>query len=221
MQITPRLHAFLWDSMTANNCNTYFIDGPTRILIDPGHTAHFDHVLHGLDQLGVDLADIGLIICTHAHPDHIEAVQLFKDLQALTAIHVQDWSLAKQMEEQIHSLLKLNLDDFAPDFFLSDGELHIEDLVLKVIHSPGHSPGSIALYWPEEEALITGDVLFEEGVGRTDLPGGNGKQLKESIDALSQLNVATLLPGHGPLIQGKNNVKLNFKQLQQVWFQYI
>jgi len=71
MRICHQLHAFLWKSMTVNNCNTYFIDGPTRILIDPGHVAQFDHVVHGLKELGLTPKDIDLIICTHAHPDHI------------------------------------------------------------------------------------------------------------------------------------------------------
>jgi glyoxylase-like metal-dependent hydrolase (beta-lactamase superfamily II) len=221
MQIHPQLHAFLWDSVTANNCNTYLIDGPARVLIDPGHMAHFNHVRQGLANLGLDLPDIDLILCTHAHPDHIEAVQLFKDLPTLTAIHNRDWTLAKQMEEQINSLLNLNLEDFAPDFFLTDGDLEVKGMHFKVIYSPGHSPGSVAFYWPGAEALITGDVLFAGGVGRTDLPGGNGHQLKESILALSEIAAASLLPGHGPLIQGKSDVRMNFKQLQQVWFQYI
>jgi glyoxylase-like metal-dependent hydrolase (beta-lactamase superfamily II) len=125
------------------------------------------------------------------------------------------------MEEQINSLLNLNLEDFAPDFFLAEGNLQVDKLALEIIHTPGHSPGSVAIFWPEEEVLFTGDVLFAEGVGRTDLPGGNGHQLKESIVTLSKRDSTAVLPGHGPLIQGKADVRMNFKQLQQVWFQYV
>ena len=75
MKIADNVYAFIWESMTANNCNTYLIDGPTRILIDPGHIDLFDHVRSGLEELKITLDDVGLIICTHGHPDHIESVQ--------------------------------------------------------------------------------------------------------------------------------------------------
>ena len=57
MKIFESLHAFIWESMTVNNCNTYFIDGPTRILIDPGHLSYFNHVKTGLADLSVSLED--------------------------------------------------------------------------------------------------------------------------------------------------------------------
>lgn len=62
MKITENLHAFVWESMTTNNCNSYLIDGPTRVLIDPGHSRLFDHVELGLKQLGLTISDIGVII---------------------------------------------------------------------------------------------------------------------------------------------------------------
>ena len=76
MKITNNLHAFVWESMTTNNCNSYLIGGSARVLIDPGHSRLFDHVELGLKELGLTTSDIGLVICTHAHPDHIEGVQL-------------------------------------------------------------------------------------------------------------------------------------------------
>ena len=90
MQVFDNVHAFIWDSPTANNCNTYLIDGPTRILIDPGHLSLFDHVLSGLENLSLGIEDLGLVICTHAHPDHIEAVPLFKEKSVPFAIHARE-----------------------------------------------------------------------------------------------------------------------------------
>ena len=98
MQITTNVHAFIWQSTTANNCNSYLIDGPTRVLIDPGHSALFDHVRQGLMELGLTLDDIGLIIGTHGHPDHMEAAELFKEKTALVTLHKQDWLFLKVME---------------------------------------------------------------------------------------------------------------------------
>ena len=95
MKIANNVYAFLWTSVTANNANTYLIDGSMRILIDPGHIRHFAHVEQGLGRLDLGIQDIGLVICTHSHPDHIEGVQIFQETNALTALHQQDWNLAK------------------------------------------------------------------------------------------------------------------------------
>jgi len=221
MQITNNLYAFLWQSMTVNNCNTYLIDGPTRILIDPGHVKLFDHVRSGLGELGLTLKDIGLVICTHAHPDHLEAVQLFKDTPALFAIHATEWQWIKSMEKQIQATFGMTLDFFMPDFFLKEGDLTVGDLKFQVFHTPGHSPGSVCIYWPETRALFTGDLIFSEGLGRTDLPGGNGEQLKASIRRVSELDTEWLLSGHGNIVSGTSRVKNNFDQVEQFWFAYV
>ena len=79
MKLTDNLHAFIWESMTTNNCNSFFIDGQSRILIDPGHRGLFEHVERGLAQLNLRIEDIDAVICTHGHPDHLEAIPLFKE----------------------------------------------------------------------------------------------------------------------------------------------
>lgn len=221
MQILDNLHAFIWESMTTNNCNTYLIDGPTRVLIDPGHKNLFDHVQKGLDALGLGPEDLELIICTHAHPDHIEAVQLFKETPALITIHEKEWQMIKSMEKHINASLGINIDAVSPDFFLKEGDLSIKNLDFEIFHTPGHSPGSISIYWPEQKALFTGDLIFKEGVGRTDLPGGDGSKLKESIKRLSELNTEWLLSGHGDMIAGAKEVKANFEEVEQFYFAYI
>lgn len=221
IKLHDNLYAFIWESMTVNNCNTYLIDGPTRILIDPGHNHLFEHVRKGLENLGLGFEDIGLIICTHAHPDHIEAIQQFKDTSALFAIHEEEWSLIKSMEKYLNMSLKVDISSFSPDFFLKQGELSIMGFDFNIIHTPGHSPGSISLYWPERKTLFTGDVIFKEALGRTDLPGGSGPALKESIKRLSELGAECLLSGHGEIVSGSDTVKENFDHVIQVWFNYI
>ncbi len=221
MQIFDNLHAFIWESMTVNNCNTYLIDGPTRVLIDPGHRNLFDHVQKGLEELGLGIEDIGLVICTHAHPDHIEAVQLFIEIPALITIHENDWKMVKSMEKHINASLGPSLDSISPDFFLKEGNLSVKGLDFEIFHTPGHSPGSISIYWPEQKVLFTGDLIFKEGVGRTDLPGGDGSKLKESIKRLSGLDTEWLLSGHGDIISGAKEVKANFEQVEQFYFAYV
>jgi hydroxyacylglutathione hydrolase len=94
-------------------------------------------------------------------------------------------------------------------------------LSFEVIQTPGHSPGSICLYWPDKKILFTGDVVFNQGIGRTDLPGGNGKELKESIKKISRLDAEYLLPGHGDIVSGREAVKTNFANIERDWFHYL
>ncbi len=219
MKVTDGLHAFLWTSTSANNCNTYLIDGPAKILIDPGHFHLFDHVAVQLRALGIENSDIDLVLVTHAHPDHFEAAKHFKNEPSLVAVSKQDWGLIQEIGK--HMGPAFDLDSYAPDFFLGPGDLNVKGVELQVIRSPGHSPGSVALYWPARKALITGDVLFRDGLGRTDLPGGDGALLKNSIKELAALDSEWLLPGHGGIVSGEANVRSNFKRVEDFWFNYI
>jgi hydroxyacylglutathione hydrolase len=108
-----------------------------------------------------------------------------------------------------------------PDFFLQEGELKVGSNSFRVILTPGHSPGSVCLYWPAQKVLFTGDVVFNQGVGRTDLPGGNGKLLKESIQRLAAFDSEYLLSGHGEIISGAENVRANFQMIEREWFGYL
>jgi glyoxylase-like metal-dependent hydrolase (beta-lactamase superfamily II) len=207
--------------MSTNNCNAYFIDGPRRVLIDPGHRALFEHVQRGLKDLNLSIRDIDVVICTHAHPDHLEAVPLFKDTPALCTMHETEWQWASTIGKQMSASFGIDINELRPDFFLTEGNLSLNGLDLDIIHTPGHSPGSVSLYWPQAKALFTGDLIFKEGVGRTDLPGGDGSQLKESIKGLNDLDVEWLLSGHGEVISGSENVKKNFANVESFYFAYV
>jgi hydroxyacylglutathione hydrolase len=115
----------------------------------------------------------------------------------------------------------IDIDTFSPDFFLKEGELSLDGLEMQVFLTPGHSPGSVCLYWPLQKALFTGDLVFKEGLGRTDLPGGDGALIKESILRMSRLDVELLLSGHGEIISGAPEVKSNFEQIEDFWFRYV
>lgn len=205
--------------MSANNCNTYLIDGPAKILIDPGHFNFFQHVAGQLNALGIELGDIDLVVATHAHPDHFEGVMHFRNRPALFALGFEDWRLIRRMPGQAGTAS--GIDDVTPDFFLGPGSLNVKGIELTIVPSPGHSPGSVALYWPERKALFSGDVIFKDGLGRTDLPGGNGTALKESIRRLGALDSELLLPGHGDIVRGGAQVGSNFKRVEEFWFSYI
>ncbi len=219
MKITDGLHGFIWNSTNVNNCNTYLIDGPARVLIDPGHMRLFDHVKTGLAQIGLEPSDLDLILCTHAHPDHVEAVQWFNGTPALFAMNEKDWRMFREMGGALGA--NIDLESYVPDFFLEEGDFEIKGLKLRIIDTPGHSPGSISVYWADRKALFTGDVIFKDGLGRTDLPGGNGTALKESIKRLSGFDAEYLLSGHGGVVTGAERVRKNFENVESYWFRFI
>lgn len=222
MELTPNMHAFIWNSETVNNCNTYLIRSKEKnILIDPGHLAYFDHVRKGLTDLDMSVEDVDMVICTHAHADHMESVGLFADTPALFAMHTEDWEMVEKGVPVFKGAPNMDQKCYEPDIFLSEGELTVGDVSLTVYHTPGHSPGSITIHWPATGTLFTGDLIFQEALGRTDLPGGNGELLKESIRQMARLNAAWLLSGHGDVISGTEAVRANFEQVERFWFGYI
>ncbi len=183
--------------------NTYLIyDEASReaFIIDPGmSTPQEEEILHNaVERLGLK---VKAIINTHGHVDHIwgnpYAVSTF---QAPLLIHQDDLPFLKQAP-QIGMLWNINVPPQPePDSFLKEGDiLTIGKQQWHVLEVPGHSPGHIALYNPDEQVLISGDVLFAGSIGRTDLPGGDYATLMNSIMRLLSLGDAVkVLPGHGP-----------------------
>jgi len=216
MRVMDDLYAFFWTDPTENNSNTYLITGKRNILIDPGHYHLFSHVRNELERLSLSLSDIDLIILTHGHLDHTEAVKIFKDTPALFAIHNDEWEIIKRGSSYHMGLF--GPSDMIPHILLQEGELIVGDKRLKIIHTPGHSPGSICIYWPEKKVLFSGDCIFEQGIGRTDLLGGDGEKLKKSIKRLSEIGAWYVMPGHGDMIIGREEVEENFRQIESFWF---
>jgi hydroxyacylglutathione hydrolase len=213
MKILDGLYGFIWQSASENNCNSFFVDGAKKILIDPGHRHLFQHVKSGLAQIETTPGQIDVVLVTHGHPDHLEMVGSFGPSTR--------WAMSRIDYEFVMKYIGSHMEFPAPAFFLQEGDLVIGDKTFRVILTPGHSPGSICLYWPERKVLFTGDVVFSQSIGRTDLPGGSGKQLKESITRLAELDVEVLCPGHGDVVAGRENVQKNFKLIQDYWFNQL
>jgi hydroxyacylglutathione hydrolase len=212
MRLSDNLYAFPWQVLRENNCNTYLIDGPLRILIDPGHQHLLPELLSSLDAMSIRPEDIDLVVGTHGHPDHIEALQSFSSSSTMVTMGEIEY---RYFQEKAPNFFGFPLE---PDFLLTEGTLKAGTTELHVLPTPGHSPGSISLYWPSQKALFAGDVIFKQGVGRTDVPGGSGKQLKDSIRRLSSLDIELLLPGHGDIIKGKDQVMTNFSLVESMYF---
>jgi hydroxyacylglutathione hydrolase len=213
MKVADDLYAFIWRDGSRNNCNSFLINGSKRIILDPGHDHLFRNVERELAELSLSANDIDLVIATHGHPDHAEAVSKFPE-NALFAMSGEEYLFLKEIAGNYLTIRE-------PDLFLSEGDAVIGDCAFQVIPSPGHSPGSIALFWPERGVLFSGDVLFRESIGRTDLPGGEGALLKKSIARLATLDVEYLMPGHGEMIVGRDAVRDNFRMIEEYWFRYL
>ncbi|MBI5585027.1 MAG: MBL fold metallo-hydrolase [Deltaproteobacteria bacterium] len=218
MKIAEQLYGFIWRDPRANNGNTYFIAGPPLILIDPGHRHLFGQVEEELARLSYKPEQMDIVLATHAHPDHLEGLFQFQE-PTVTALGLEEYDFIKKTARRAG--WDLGGENFEPGLLLKEGNLKLGDLHFRVLTTPGHSPGSICLYWEDRKALFTGDVIFNQGLGRTDLPGGDGEMLKLSIRRLAALDVEILLPGHGEVIIGKEAVQTNFRMVADYWFNYI
>ena len=182
--------------------NCYIVYKESKALIfDPGGEAQ-----QVINFLNANELEPLCILLTHAHFDHIGAVD---DLRKKYALEVylhqneKDWLTDAELNR---SLLFTGggFTTDAPDHYIEPGQMNIGPFHFDVIHTPGHSPGSVTFIFNEYKFIISGDVLFQGGVGRTDLPGGEFSQLvgslREKIYKLPE--DFTVLPGHG----GQTNI---------------
>lgn len=184
----------------ALQCNcTILGDEATReaMVIDPGD--NIPEILLRLTKHGLVLKQI---VVTHAHIDHVGgAVRLKKATGAPILLNENDLPLLKMMDMQAGWLGVAPPEVAAPDTNAEEGmAVGIAGYAAQVLHTPGHTQGSICLHFAKEKLLVAGDTLFAGSIGRTDLPGGNSRQILRSIhDRLMPLADETrVIPGHGP-----------------------
>ena len=192
--------------------NTYIVSAGKKecIIVDPG--SDVDHIFARLEALNMKPV---AIVLTHGHLDHTAAAEQIRAAHdgIPIAIHEADAELLRGSSRERHletlRLLTPDADNVLdqlyselpePDFFLKDGEA-VLDSDLAVLHTPGHTPGSVCFYSEERHALFSGDTLLFAGIGNTDQAGSDREGLLTSIkDKLFRLPEDTrLFPGHGPL----------------------
>jgi glyoxylase-like metal-dependent hydrolase (beta-lactamase superfamily II) len=187
--------------------NCYIVhDKGEAIVVDPGWDG--DDVVKKLEAMGVK---VRMVVATHLHIDHVNGVpEVLKRFKPKWTYHEDEekmWDILPGMA-QAFGFEQPELPH--ADFYLKDGDIiKVGGLRLKVLHTPGHSPGSISLLG--EGLVLDGDLLFEGSIGRTDFPMGDLKTLEESI----RKRIYTLdkdvqvYPGHGPMttvgIERKHN----------------
>jgi hydroxyacylglutathione hydrolase len=183
--------------------NTFWLSARRNAVVDLGSVMT-------AKQLPLDEACC--IILTHLHYDHTAALDGLKlSGKTVVMMHEADAKAIGTSASAAH-FFGARAPKFHVDTVLTDGaEIDLGDSTLRVIHTPGHTPGSICLYEVQSKSLFSGDTVFPYGsIGRTDLPGGSSRDLIRSISRLVTLDVSVLYPGHGEVTA--NNVNEQIKQ---------
>jgi len=182
-------------------CNCSVIgDETTReaIVIDPGD--QIEDVLALIEKHNLQVKQI---VITHAHIDHVGgAMKLRVATGAPILLNQNDYALLKMLDVQAAWIVMKNPGKVQIDGSVGQADtIQAGSLTANVIHTPGHTEGSVCLYFPAESKLIAGDTLFAGNIGRTDLPGGSMEKIIDSLhEKVMALPDDTLVvPGHGPL----------------------
>ena len=182
-------------------CNCSVIgDEQTKeaMVIDPGD--EIDYILTMVRQHGLTVKQI---VITHAHIDHVGgAMKLKQATGAPILLNQNDYALLKMLDAQATWIGMRSPGTVAIDSSVGTGDkITSGNLVADVMHTPGHTEGSICLYFAPEKKLIAGDTLFAGSIGRTDLPGGSYRKIMESLHGpvLALPDETVVVPGHGPL----------------------
>jgi glyoxylase-like metal-dependent hydrolase (beta-lactamase superfamily II) len=178
------------------NCVVLWADPSQAWVVDPGADAAAI-----LDFLDSRKLQVGQIVLTHGHIDHISALDaLLARFPAPVCLHAADaqWAFTpfNRLPPYLH--VPARPDKLQTD--LGEGSaLCSGKLVARIVHTPGHTPGGCCLWFEEDGLLISGDTLFADSVGRTDLPGGDWPEMRASLAKLRGLPDALIvIPGHGP-----------------------
>lgn len=194
--------------------NTYVVYTPSKdcVIVDPGC-----YSAEELKTLTRFIEEQQLkpfaIVLTHPHIDHVAGVQNVKDFYSIPVMaHHKSTEILNQTEQYATAYGFDRVKNFLPDTYLEDmDEIYFGNSSLQVLYTPGHAEGSICLYSKEDGWVITGDVLFQQSIGRTDLPTGNHSLLIESIQTklLVLPNETKVYPGHGEATTIELEKKLN------------
>jgi glyoxylase-like metal-dependent hydrolase (beta-lactamase superfamily II) len=182
--------------------NIYLIGKDT--VIDSGTGSNFVRLYDIFKRLKLDFDLIKNVVNTHMHWDHIGGNGFFSN--AKIHIHEKDAPVLEKGDANMSNSAYFSgkMKPMKVAVRLKEGDSLFG---FKVMHTPGHSPGSICLYDPKDKILISGDTVFADGVGRIDLLGGSDAEMENSLEKISSLAIEKILPGHGePVLKGGSKV---------------
>jgi len=229
--VADGVYFYLWVGRSLD-CNSVVLanvlDGPKpHILVDPGMAAMgmgedpLASLAEAMEQDGLSMEDVGLVVGTHSHPDHFQAVDsVVARTGAAVALSSAEHKFLRGIGGAMYGSFGTRVPKAEPSVLLEEGKLSLDGLSsdIDVIIAPGHSPGCACLYLRDSKVLVSGDVVFPGSIGRMDLPGGSVSQMRESIERLSKLDVEYILSGHSgmaaPIVSGKDNVVRNFQMVR-------
>ncbi len=195
--------------------NAYLLIGKKNAFIDSSLSINSQELQDSLEAIKMNAAEIDLVLHTHGHADHFGSDFIFK--KAEKAMHSFDAQYVSIKDSAFTGSAAFRQDYF-PEISSNfhEGEIiELKPFSLEVIFTPGHTAGSVCFYDGKSSLLFSGDTLFREGYGRTDLPSGNPEEMKESLQKISKLKFDMLLPGHGLVLKHgqEENIDLVLKTL--------
>lgn len=221
--IAPGVYIFVSRSFDSN---IGFLDsGNSRVLIDAGTGVYLTQLDSALEQIGHSLESITDVLLTHSHVDHIGGVvPLLK--QASPKIHLHkveaDMINSGDMSLTLGNTFGADIPPMKIEGVIVEGDiLEFGDLRVKVLHTPGHSGGSVCYHLAELGVVYTGDTMFAGGsFGRVDFPTGDSRKIVDSLGRLANLeNFDTALPGHMSPVRGNATRAANSSyQMAKSWF---
>jgi glyoxylase-like metal-dependent hydrolase (beta-lactamase superfamily II) len=171
-------------------------------VIDSGTGMNFTRLYSTMKAFRLDPKTINQVINTHGHFDHVGGNGYF--INAKVSIHEKDADIIEKGDNEMSyaDFFDGKLNPKRVDRRLKEGDkIEAGELELEVIHTPGHTPGSICLFDRKTGILFTGDTVFSDGVGRIDMPGGNEQDMEASLDRITKIEgIQKLLPGHGDVV---------------------
>lgn len=223
IRISEYCHALLGSGFDSN-IYIFHLDG-RYLICDIGTGQHHHTVSQTLQKLGCPKDGVVGLVITHTHADHCGGITNFlKDFPCPVYVHKEEANILEQGKvKNIFGMLKDPVAPLEVNTLSEKDTITLSDLKFTVLHTPGHSQGSMCLYEPEAKILVSGDTVFSGGsFGRTDLPGGNSSELVSSLAKLAKLDVEKMLPGHMDFVlsNGTSAIQSSLRNASSVFGQF-